>query len=104
MSDQIRAWRVIKSFGAALIIGIVAGLATTGLFSNGLIGDLDLRASLWVGLGVGVGLMLLFTYVFDQISLLVGRAGRAAERSKEKLSVGKERLGQRLRSRLKRRR
>jgi hypothetical protein len=91
MSDQIRAWKVIKSFELALIVGSLAGLMTTGLFCNHLAGNLEPRASLLVGVGVGAGLTLILTYVFDRVSKLVGDFRRAVEGKRRKGGLRKER-------------
>ena len=98
MSDRIRAWSVIRSFGYALIVGLVTGLVTAGLFSNHLVGSLELRTSLLVGLGVGIVLTLLFTVVFDRLSRLVGRLNQATEQKRKTLGLERERLEQRMRS------
>ncbi|MBN1583457.1 MAG: hypothetical protein JXA89_22295 [Anaerolineae bacterium] len=90
MSDRIRAWQVRKSFKWALLVGVVAGLATAGLLNNSLIGNMDAQASILAGLGVGVGLTLLLTYVLDRVSLFVGGLGRAIKKRGRKESVGKE--------------
>ena len=84
MSDRIRAWKALKSFKLALIIGGLAGLLTAGLLHNHLVGNLEPRASLLVGVGVGAGLTLILTYVFDQASRLVGRVLRAAKKKDAK--------------------
>ena len=79
MSDRIRAWKVIKSFEWALVVGGLAGLITAGLFHNHVVGDLGPRASFLVGVGVWAGLTPIFTYVFDRVSKLVGDLGRAVK-------------------------
>lgn len=91
MSDQLRAWKVIESFELALIVGSLAGLMTTGLFYSHLVGDLEPLASLLAGVGVGTGLTLIFTYVFDRVSKLVGDFGRAIKGTRRKGGLRKER-------------
>ena len=96
MSDQVRAWSIWRSIGYALLVGIVAGLVTAGLFSNQVVGDLEIKTALMVGLGVGIVLAVLFSYVFDQISKLMGRVNQATKQGSENLtSAGKE-LGKRV--------
>jgi len=103
MSEEIRAWSIWRSIGYALLVGIVAGLVTAGLFSNQLVGALGIRTALWVGLGVGIVLALLFTYVFDRVSKLMGRVNQAAERSSENLASAGKQLGKRVGSILQKR-
>ena len=87
-----------------LLVGIVAGLVTAGLFSNQLVGSMEIKTALWVGLGVGIVLALLFTYVFDKVSKLMGRVSRAAEQSSENLASAGKQLGKRVGSILRKRR
>ena len=76
MSDRTRAWKLLRSFEWALVIGGLAGVLAIGLLYNQAIGSLGSRASLLAGAGIGAGLTLVLTYVFDQISKLVGSLRR----------------------------
>ena len=98
MSDRTRAWPVIRSVGFALIAGIVFGLIAAGLFSNGLVGNLELRTALLVGLGVAIACTVLFSLVFDRLSRLVARVNRAAAKSQQSLPSAGAKLGRRVRS------
>ena len=91
MSDRIRAWKVIKSFELALIVGGLASLMIIGLFCNHLVGDLEPLASLIVGVSIGAGLTLILTYVFDRVSKLVGSFLRAVKGKRRKGDLSKER-------------
>ena len=104
MSDQARAWPVIRSVGFALIAGIVLGLVTAGLFSNQLVGSLALRTALLVGLGVAIALTVLLSFALDRLSRLVARMHRATAQSQQTLNSAGEQLGRRVRSMLDRRR
>jgi hypothetical protein len=77
MSDQVRAWKVWRSFELALIVGGMAGMLTIGLTYGQFVGNLVPRQSLLAGAGVTVGLTLILTYVFDQVSKSVGSFRRA---------------------------
>jgi len=90
MSGQIRAWKVLKSFELALIVGGLAGLIATGLFYCHLVGDLGPQASFLLGVKVGTGLTLIFTYVFDRVSKLAGRLGHY-RREEAQSGLSKER-------------
>ena len=91
MSDQIRAWSIWRSIGYALLVGIVAGLVTAGLFSNQLVGTLEIKTALWVGLGVGIVLTALLVVLFDRLSRLMGQVNRAAKQgSKDPGATGRQ--------------
>jgi hypothetical protein len=79
MSDQVRAWKVLRSFQLALIVGGLAGIVITGLAYNKFLGDLDPRGSILLGAGIAVGLTLILTYVFDQVSKSVKTFTRAVK-------------------------
>jgi hypothetical protein len=79
MSDQIRKWPLVKSFQWAAMIGLVAGLVTAGVLSNHIVGNLELRESLLIGVGVGIFLTVVLTGVFDRVSNLTGRLARTVE-------------------------
>lgn len=68
MPDQNRAWKRLKSFQLALIVGGLAGLIVVGLGYLRIMGDLDPTGALLAGAAVMVGLTLVLAYVFDQIS------------------------------------
>ena len=90
MSDRIRAWKVTKSFKLALIVGSLAGLMTTGLLYNHLVGNLEPLSSLIAGVSVGTGLTLILTYVFDRVSKLVGSLLRAVKEKRQRGSLRRE--------------
>lgn len=104
MSDQTRAWSIWRSIGYAILAGIVGGLVTAGLFSNQLLGSLEIKTALWVGLGAGIVLALLAAYLLDQMSKLVGRVNRARARGGENLASAGKQLGKHVGSMFRKRR
>ena len=104
MSEQIRAWSIWRSIGYAILVGVVGGLVTAGLFSNSLVGSLEIKTALWVGLGVGAVLMLLFAYVFDQVSKLVGQVKRAAKQGTQDPGATGKQIGKQMGSFFRKRR
>jgi len=79
MSDRVRAWKTLRSFQWALIVGALAGLALAGLVYSGLIGKFEPRYAIQLGIGSGVGLTLFLTYLFDRVSIGVGSFRRAVK-------------------------
>ena len=79
MSDPVRAWKPLRSFLWALIVGALTGLALAGLTYAGFVGDMDPRYALWLGVGSGVGLTLFLTYLLDRISIGVGSFRQAVK-------------------------
>jgi hypothetical protein len=79
MADQVRAWKVWRSFQLALIVGGMAGMLTIGLTYGQFVGELEPGQSLLAGGAVTAGLTLVLTYVFDQVSKSVGSFRRAVK-------------------------
>lgn len=79
MVRQARAWKLLKSFKMAFIVGGMAGLVVMGLTYDQFVGHLEPQQSLLAGAGVLVGLTLIFTYVFDQVAQSVGSFREAAK-------------------------
>ena len=79
MVRQARAWKLLKSFEMAFIVGGMAGLVVMGLTYDQFVGHLEPQQSLLAGAGVLVGLTLIFTYVFDQVAQSVGAFREASE-------------------------
>jgi hypothetical protein len=77
MSDQVRAWRVLKSFRLGLTVGGLAGIVIIGLTYNKFIGDLEPWESFLAGIAVAAVLTLILTYLFDQVSKSVSSFSRA---------------------------
>ena len=79
MSDPVRAWKPLRSFLWALIVGALTGLALAGLTYAGFVGDVDPRYAIILGIGSGVALTLFLTYLLDRISLGVGSFRQAVK-------------------------
>ena len=58
MSKPDRAWKFIRSLQWAILIGVLAGLALTGLTYAGFVWELEPRLSILLGAGTAVGLSL----------------------------------------------
>lgn len=84
MSDRVRAWKPLRSFLWALIVGALAGLAIAGLTYAGFIGEVAPRYALLLGVGSGVGLTLFLTYLLDRISGAVGSFRQAVKQGRPK--------------------
>jgi hypothetical protein len=83
MSDRARAWKTLRSFQWALIVGAVTGLALAGLAYAGFVGERETRYAILLGIGSGVGLTLFLTYLLDRISLAVGSFRHAVKGRQE---------------------
>lgn len=83
MSDRVRAWRTLRSFQWALIIGALAGLALAGFAYAGFIGQMEPRYTMLLGVGSGAGLTLFLTYLFDRVSMAVGSFRQAVKKGRK---------------------
>jgi hypothetical protein len=76
-SGSDRSWKFIRSLEWSLLIGALSGMAFVGLTYSQFMLELEIRQSIYIGIGIAVVLTLVLTYVFDQVSKSIGRFRKA---------------------------
>ena len=71
-SGSERSWKFIRSLEGSLLIGALSGMAFVGLTYSQFMLELEMRQSIYIGIGIFVVVTLVLTYILDQISKSVG--------------------------------
>jgi hypothetical protein len=71
-SGSDRSWKFIRSLEWSLLIGALSGMAFIGLTYSQFMLELELRQSIYIGIGIFVVITLVLTYILDQVSKSVG--------------------------------
>jgi hypothetical protein len=71
-SGSDRSWKFIRSLEWSLLIGALSGMAFIGLTYSQFMLELEIRQSIYIGIGIAVVVTLVLTYILDQISKSVG--------------------------------
>lgn len=83
MSDPVRAWKRLRSFQWAVIVGALVGLGLAGLAYAGFIGKVDPKYAILLGIGSGAGLTLFLTYLLNRVSVAVGSFRQALKKGRQ---------------------
>lgn len=73
MSRSDRSWKFIRSLEWSLLIGALSGMAFVGLTYSQFMLELEIRQSIYIGIGIAIVITAVLTYILDQISKSVRR-------------------------------
>jgi len=71
-SGTDRSWKFIRSLEWSLLIGALSGMAFVGLTYSQFMLELEIRQSVFYGIGIAVVVTAVLTYVLDQVSKTIG--------------------------------
>ena len=83
MSGSDRSWKFIRSLEWSLLVGALSGMAFVGLTYSKFMLELEIRQSIYIGIGITVVVTLVLTYILDQVSKSVGNFRKAIKRNRK---------------------